>query len=65
MVKYIKPPRSATPPWNSKQEIAELEALGTPEAILRAAKLRRLDEVLFRMGGFGRWIARKDSEAGS
>lgn len=62
MVKYIPTEKSPKREWMNAERAARLEALGTPEALSRAARLRETDRLLYRMGGFGRWIARKDAE---
>jgi hypothetical protein len=65
MVKYVKTGKTPKPEWQATQEIAELEAIGTPEALERAARLRWLEVALYRMGRYGRWIAKQDAESQS
>lgn len=62
MVKYIKTEKTPKQEWRATDETARLEALGTPEALDRVELLRRCEVAVHRMGGFGRWIAKKDSE---
>jgi hypothetical protein len=60
----IEPDETIKHEWVNSQRIAELQALATPEQLAGAAKLRWLDEAaLYRMGGYGRWIAKAESEA--
>lgn len=61
-MKYTKTEKTVKREWMNSQRIAELKAQGTLESLALAAKLACLDEALYRMGGYGRWIAKKDSE---
>jgi hypothetical protein len=65
MIEYIPTEKTPKYKWSATEQVAALEALGTPEAQARAAMLRRTEVVLYRMGGYGRWIARKDAEQGA
>lgn len=63
MVRYVKTEKTPKRDWRNPGAIAALEALGTPEALNRAAELRWYDQAIYRMGGYGRWIAKQDAEA--
>lgn len=62
-MKYLKTEKTQKFEWHATREIAELEALGTPEALARAVHLRWLEGAIYRMGGFGRWISKQDLES--
>ena len=62
MVRYVKTEKTPKRDWRNPQAIAALEALGTLEALDGAAELRWHAQAIYRMGGYGRWIAKKDSE---